>query len=74
MNDTRFAENIQSLAMRNYRRNGAIKQKHWWRNMDNEILIYRHTGESNSLKFNHMLTPKERVDRIGEANWVLFYR
>ena len=41
------------------------KQKDWWRNLDNIVINYRHMGECN-LRFIHMTTPKQQIDRM---NW-----
>ena len=40
------------------------RQKDWWRNMDNIVINYRHMGEC-VLRFVHMTTPKQRIDRMG---------
>lgn len=41
-----------------------IRQKDWWRNMDKTVMDYHHMGEENHMYFVHMLTPKQRVDRM----------
>lgn len=44
--------------------NYYCKQKSWWRNMDNIVINYRHMGEENSMYLVHMVTPKQRIDRM----------
>lgn len=41
-----------------------IKQKSWFRNMDNVIVNYRHKGEKNDLYLIHMFHRCD-IDRIG---------
>ncbi len=45
--------------------NYCCRQKSWWCNMDNIIINYRHRGEENDMYLVHMVTPKQRVDRMG---------
>ena len=33
--------------------------------MDNIVINYRHRGEENDMYLVHMVTPKQRVDRMG---------
>lgn len=40
-----------------------VRQKEWWRNMDNSSIIYNHMSEA-ILNQAHMITPKCRLDRM----------
>ena len=46
-----------------------VKQKDWWRNMDNCCINYRHMGEA-ILEIIHMSTPKQRIDRMSCTKFV----
>lgn len=53
--------------------NYYVNQKDWWRNMDNVIINYHHKGEANMMYLAHMITPKQRIDRMvvvkGSLRW-----
>lgn len=40
-----------------------VRQKEWWKNMDNRCTIYKHISEE-ILNQAHMITPKCRLDRM----------
>lgn len=40
-----------------------VKQKDWWRNMNNCCTNYLHMSEA-ILEIIHMSTPKQRIDRM----------
>ena len=40
-----------------------VKQKEWWRNMDDRCINYKHMSEA-ILNNIHMSTPKQRIDRM----------
>lgn len=54
--------------------NYYCRQKTWWRNMDNIVIHYRHKGEENNIYLIHMITPKERVDRVCEIKGYGWFR
>ena len=52
--------------------NYSVKQKDWWRNMDNIIINYRHRGEENDMYLIHM-NKRCRIDRLGGISKVMRY-